>query len=108
MADQPTDIPFPGVRRMRLDTDVATIARYDFDPGARFPLHRHPQHQITIIEAGDVRMLAGAESRSLSAGAWSLVGAQVPHAINAGERGATVLAIVVPARASDELTFEDR
>jgi quercetin dioxygenase-like cupin family protein len=98
--DVPPEHPFPGVTRRGFDTNEASVTRYDFDAGARFPLHRHPQEQITIVEEGDVELTAGDETRALRAGQWAVVPPDVPHGIRAGTGGARFLAIVVPRRAS--------
>ena len=94
----PAEQPYPGLRRRTFDSAGATVNEYLFEPAARFPLHRHPQEQITLIEAGDVEMTIAGEVLRLGAGDWSVVGPEVEHGICAGETGARVLAIVVPRR----------
>ena len=94
------DEPHRGVTRRAFDSDGATVTSYEFEPGAEFPLHRHPQEQITLIEAGSVRMTLGGEQRELRRGAWSIVAGDVEHGIVAGPDGARIIAIVVPRRAN--------
>jgi quercetin dioxygenase-like cupin family protein len=94
----PTEEPFPGVRRHALTTSRATVSRYTFAPEATFPLHSHPQEQITLIEAGSVEMSIAGERVELAAGSWSVVEPEVEHGITAGDQGATVVAIVSPPR----------
>ena len=96
----PAEEVYPGVVRRSFSSKQATVTSYTFAPGAAFPLHRHPQEQITLIEAGDVEMTIADRVESLSAGDWSVVDADVEHGICAGPAGAHVLAIVIPARAS--------
>jgi quercetin dioxygenase-like cupin family protein len=74
------------------------VTLYDFLPAAKFPLHRHPQEQITLIQRGDVTFMVGGEAQKLEAGSWSVVPPGVGHALQAGEDGAEVLAIVIPPR----------
>lgn len=101
--------PFPGVRRQSFSTEHATVSRYTFEPGAAFPLHRHPQEQITLVEDGSVEMAIDSERRLLAAGDWSVVGPEAEHGIVAGREGATVVAIVSPARRSvDEYELSGR
>ena len=94
--------PFPGVRRFAFDTERATVTRYEFEPGATFPLHRHPQEQITLIEAGDVAFTIDGAVERLGPGGYSVVGAEVEHGITAGAGGARFVAIVIPARAASD------
>jgi quercetin dioxygenase-like cupin family protein len=104
----PIEEPFPGVHRRTFSSEQATVAEYVFDPGARFPLHRHDQEQITLIREGDVELVADGRPQRLSAGAWSVIAGGVGHGITAGRRGARFLAVLVPRRAPDEaLAFSD-
>jgi quercetin dioxygenase-like cupin family protein len=95
----PLDEPFPGVHRRTLDAAGATVTSYAFAPGARFPLHRHAQEQVTLVHEGSVRMRLDDSEEELEAGSWSVIPGEVPHAITAGEAGARVTAVVVPRRA---------
>jgi quercetin dioxygenase-like cupin family protein len=95
----PLDEPFPGVRRRTIDAAGATVTSYAFAPGARFPLHRHPQEQVTLVHEGSVRMRLDDAEEELDAGSWSLIPGDVPHGITAGEQGARLTAVVVPRRA---------
>jgi len=47
-----------------------------------------------------VTFTVGDEPHKMEAGAWSVVPPGVEHGLEAGQEGAEVLAIVVPARAS--------
>jgi quercetin dioxygenase-like cupin family protein len=94
------DEPYPGVVRRSVDAQGATATRYEFRPGAAFPLHRHPQEQITFVEHGGIRMRLGAEEQELGPGSYSVIPGGVEHGITAGADGAVVTAIVVPRRAA--------
>jgi quercetin dioxygenase-like cupin family protein len=95
------DRPYPGVERQSFDTDRATVVCYRFEAGASFPLHYHPEEQITIVEEGEVEFLLGAETRRLSAGDWVVTPPDTPHGIAAAE-GARFLAIIIPRRRSGD------
>ncbi len=97
-ADMPVEEPYEGLQRRTFDSDGATVSEYTFVAGAHFPLHRHPQEQITLITHGEVELTAAGETVPLAAGDWSVVGPGVEHGIRAGESGARILAIVVPRR----------
>lgn len=94
------DEPFPGLERRTFDAIGATVNEYRFQPGARFPVHSHPQEQITLVEEGEIELTVRDEVTRLDAGGWSIVGGDVPHGIRAGEGGARIVAIIVPRRSS--------
>ncbi len=94
----PAETPYEGIDRRVLGTSKATVQEYRFDPGATFPLHRHPQEQITLVLEGEVSFIAHGRPRELGPGAWSVVSADVDHGITAGAVGARFLAILVPPR----------
>lgn len=96
----PADEPYPGVQRRSFSSDRATVTSYEFGPGARFPVHRHPQEQITIVDRGDVELTIGEQTRALSEGDWWVVPGGLEHGIAAGAGGARILAILVPPRES--------
>ena len=96
------DEPYPGVIRRSFDSDGATVTEYWFEPGASFPLHKHPQEQITLIAAGDLEMTIAGRVAQLATGDWAVVGPAVEHGIRAGAGGARVIAIVVPRRSGPE------
>ena len=97
-ADVPADDPYPGVTRRIVDTAAATVNRYDFEPRATFPRHRHPQQQITLVLGGSVVLTVGDRTRHLAAGDYSVVPPEVEHSISAGDHGASFVAMIVPAR----------
>jgi quercetin dioxygenase-like cupin family protein len=92
------ETPYAGIARRVLTTSKATVQEYRFDAGATFPIHQHPQEQITLVLEGDLSFSADGDSHELSAGAWSVVPGDVPHGISAGPSGARFLAIVIPPR----------
>jgi quercetin dioxygenase-like cupin family protein len=96
----PTEEPFAGVTRQALSSSRLTINRYTFEPRATFPLHSHPQEQVTVVEAGSIVITVAGSSAPLEAGEWSIVEPEVEHGITAGAEGARILAIVSPARRS--------
>ncbi len=98
----PAEQPFPGISRKTFNTIKSTVTRYSFEPGAAFPLHRHPQEQITMIEAGTVEFIHGDESGELTAGSYFLVAPEIEHSIKAGPDGATILAVVIPGRENSD------
>lgn len=99
----PAAEPYPGVRRRELHGEGASVYWYEFEPGAAFPLHRHHQEQITIVEAGTVTMRTGPDDgRELGAGAYAVTAAHVEHGITGGPAGARIMIVLTPRRAAGE------
>jgi quercetin dioxygenase-like cupin family protein len=98
-AELPVAQPYEGLRRRTFDSAGSTVNEYSFEPGASFPLHRHPEEQVTLVLEGSVRLVADGESTALASGSWSVVGPDVEHGITAGPEGARIVAIVTPRRA---------
>jgi quercetin dioxygenase-like cupin family protein len=96
------DEPWDGVHRRAFDSTRATVTRYEFEPSAVFPLHRHPHEQITLVEAGTVEFTVGDAVTTMAAGGWSVVAPDVEHGLRAGPDGARILAIIVPRRESGD------
>jgi quercetin dioxygenase-like cupin family protein len=94
------DEPWPGVRRRAFDSQGATVTQYEFEPDSEFPLHSHPQEQITLIAEGDVELTVAGEVKRLSPGDWSVIPGGVEHGIRTGGTGARFVAIIVPRRES--------
>lgn len=90
--------PFPGVLRRRFDASGATVSNYTFAPGASFPIHRHDQEQITLIDRGTALLHLPSGTLQLDGGQWSVIPGGVEHGITAGPGGATVTCVVVPRR----------
>jgi unsaturated pyranuronate lyase len=92
------ETPYAGIDRRVLTTSKATVQEYRFDAGATFPLHQHPQEQITLVIEGSISFNADGKSHDLEAGAWSVVAGDVAHGVTAGPTGARFIAILVPPR----------
>ena len=98
-ADLPAAEPYEGLRRRTFDSAGSTVNEYAFEPGVSFPLHRHPEEQITLVLEGSVEWTVDGATSTLGAGAWSVVGPGVEHGITAGPEGARIVAIITPRRA---------
>jgi quercetin dioxygenase-like cupin family protein len=101
----PVDEPFAGVSRRRIDAAGATVTSYAFESGARFPVHRHDEEQITFVDEGSVVLRVRDRTQQLERGACVVIAGGVDHGITAGPDGARITAIVVPRR-GDGAAFE--
>jgi quercetin dioxygenase-like cupin family protein len=97
-ADLASEAPYPGILRRTLHSERMTLTEYTFEAGATFPLHRHAQEQVTLVEDGEVRLTAAGTTETLTAGAWSVTPGDVEHGITAGPAGARIVAILSPRR----------
>ncbi|MEA2366106.1 MAG: hypothetical protein QOE69_3033 [Thermoleophilaceae bacterium] len=98
MASLDAEEVFAGVRRRTFSSERATVNVYEFDSRGAFPIHRHPNEQITLVQEGSLELTVAGETLSLTEGAWSVIAPDVEHGIVAGPDGARILAIVAPRR----------
>jgi quercetin dioxygenase-like cupin family protein len=102
LEDLRADEPYPGIQRRSLDGDGASVVWYTFEPGASFPLHRHSQEQITVVDDGSIAMRLAASTQELTAGGLVVVAGGVAHGITAGAAGARIMIVLVPRRGAAE------
>ena len=95
------DQPHPGVHRTVLSGAQASLTEYRFDPGACFPIHSHPQEQLTMVSEGPGQAPVDGRLSTLARGDWFIVDGEVAHGIVAGAAGARIYAVVAPARRDD-------
>jgi quercetin dioxygenase-like cupin family protein len=69
----------PGVTRQTVDGANQTLVRYVYAPGAVFPIHQHPQEQITVVLSGTIAFSINGEPAMLSVGEIAVIPANVPH-----------------------------
>lgn len=75
---------YPGIARQVVDGDRQTLVRYVYQPCAVFPVHTHPEEQITTVLSGRIRFEVAGESITIGAGEVAVIPPNTPH-------GATVL-----------------
>jgi quercetin dioxygenase-like cupin family protein len=101
----PEEVPYPGVRRRSISSDRATVAAYEFDPEASFPLHRHPQEQVTLVQRGQVVFTVAGRRETMHRGGWSVVPPGIEHALTAGPEGASIVVVVTPKRERGDISL---
>jgi quercetin dioxygenase-like cupin family protein len=94
--------PFPGITRRTNHTAQATVSAYAFEPGAEFPIHTHPEEQITVVLTGTVVFEVEGERHALGPGETYAVAPDLEHGLRAGPEGARFLAVVVPRRSGSD------
>jgi quercetin dioxygenase-like cupin family protein len=50
----PAETVYPGITRQTIQGTLQTMVRYVYQPGSRFPVHSHPQEQITLVISGSI------------------------------------------------------
>ena len=73
------DEPYPGITRQILDAERQTLVRYVYQPGSIFPVHAHPEEQITSVLSGRIRFEVAGATLLLCPGEAAIIPADVPH-----------------------------
>lgn len=74
-----TETPLPGVTRQTVHGGNLTLVRYVYQPGSVFPVHQHPEEQLTIVLSGSIDFTVDGQPLTLVAGQCALIPAGLPH-----------------------------
>ena len=97
----PVEHPLDGISRQTVHGDKQTIVRYIYQPGSVFPVHSHPEEQVTVILGGSIDFTVAGSPLTLSAGQVALIPANVPHgATVTGSEVVETLNTMAPRRSS--------
>jgi quercetin dioxygenase-like cupin family protein len=75
----PVEQPLEGVARQTVHGASQTLVRYIYQPGSIFPIHQHPEEQITIVLSGSIDFTVDGAPLTLSSGECALIPANTPH-----------------------------
>ena len=70
---------YPGITRQVVNGARQTMVRYVYQPGSVFPIHDHPEEQITVVVSGEIEFTVAGETITLSAGQTAVIPAGIPH-----------------------------
>lgn len=70
---------YPGVYRQSMTTSEGTIVRYTYHPGCVFPVHHHPEEQLTIVHSGEIEFMVAGAPVLLRAGQLAVIPGGMPH-----------------------------
>lgn len=70
---------YPGIFRQAIVSASSTVVRYTYHPGCLFPLHQHPEEQITIVHSGEIEFTVAGEQVILRAGQVAIIPGDTPH-----------------------------
>jgi quercetin dioxygenase-like cupin family protein len=90
---------WPGLVGRAVHGDEVTVAHIELEPGIEVPEHSHANEQVGVLLRGSLRFRIGEEDRQLEPGATWCIRADVPHSVQAGPDGATLVEVFAPPRA---------
>lgn len=70
---------YPGITRQEVVSNGSTLVRYTYLPGCAFPVHQHPEEQITVIHSGQIEFVVAGIMLVLHAGQVAVIPGGVPH-----------------------------
>jgi quercetin dioxygenase-like cupin family protein len=77
----------------------ATLSVLTLEPNIEVPEHSHVNEQMGVLLQGSVTFHIGAEHKQLAPGATWVIPAHVPHSVDVGADGASIIELFAPARA---------
>jgi quercetin dioxygenase-like cupin family protein len=77
--DAPVEEVLPGITRQVVNGERQTLVRYVYQPGSVFPIHHHPEEQITVVVSGEIEFEVDGASVVLTAGQVAVIPSNVPH-----------------------------
>jgi quercetin dioxygenase-like cupin family protein len=78
-SDTPIERVLPGITRQVIQGEQQTLVRYVYEPGAVFPMHVHPEEQVTIVISGHIEFNVDGSLTELGAGQVAVIPAGLPH-----------------------------
>lgn len=97
--------PFPGITTKRIDLGNLTMVQYSFESNCTFPLHRHPEEQVVMIESGSCTMKTDKGTYELKAGDVAFNPSMEPHGITSGDQGVVFVNLLTPRRTKDLIEY---
>jgi quercetin dioxygenase-like cupin family protein len=99
--DVPSEVVLPGVERQTVQGERQTLVRYRYAPGSVFPVHAHPEEQVTAVLSGRIVFDVAGERHEVGPGEVVVIPGGVPHgAAVAGDEPVETLNALSPRRAA--------
>jgi quercetin dioxygenase-like cupin family protein len=100
-SDVTPETVYPGIARQTLHGERQSLVRYVYQPGAVFPMHHHPEEQITVVISGRIRFDLNGDLVELGAGEAAVIPANLPHgAVVVGDEVVETFNTLSPRRTS--------
>jgi quercetin dioxygenase-like cupin family protein len=94
----PATVVYPGITRRTCQTPRMTIVRYEFEAGAIYPSHAHPEWQVTIVDSGTMTFDFGDWVEHYEAGSIVSIPGEAAHAGRAEHGPVTITCVFTPPR----------
>jgi quercetin dioxygenase-like cupin family protein len=78
-ADVPIEQVLPGITRQTIHGAHQTMIRYVYEPGSVFPIHAHPEEQMTVVVRGRIVFQIDGQWQELGPGHVAVIPANLPH-----------------------------
>ena len=90
-----TETVLPGITRQVVHGDRQTVVRYVYAPGSVFPVHAHPEEQVTVVLSGRIAFDVDGRRVELGPGQVAVIAPNVPHgaSVVGGETVETINAL---------------
>jgi quercetin dioxygenase-like cupin family protein len=75
----PAEEVFAGIFRQAIVTSSSTVVRYVYHPGCLFPVHSHPEEQITVVHSGEIEFTVDGAVVVLRKGQVAVIPGGTPH-----------------------------
>ncbi len=75
----PSEDVYAGITRQVVQGQRQTLVRYVYQPGSVFPMHQHPQEQITAVLSGEIEFNVDGAIATLGAGDVAIIPGDTPH-----------------------------
>jgi quercetin dioxygenase-like cupin family protein len=78
---------YPGIFRQAITSAESTLVRYTYHPGCVFPVHQHPEEQVTVVHSGEIEFTVAGRPLIVRAREVAVIPGGVPHGarVTAGE-----------------------
>ena len=99
--DVATETVGPGIQRQTIHGERQTLVRYQYAPGSIFPVHSHPEEQITIVLSGAITFEMDDQAVTLGPGQIATIPGGVSHGASvSGSEPVETINTLSPRRAS--------
>lgn len=94
----------PGITRQVVHGERQSLVRYVYAPGAVFPVHAHPEEQVTVVVSGRIAFDIDGVRVELGAGQVAVIPPNVPHGAEViGDETVESFNALSPRRTADPL-----
>ena len=97
---------FAGIFKQVIVTGSSTIVRYTYHPGCVFPVHAHPEEQVTLVHSGQIEFTVGGQEVVLRQGDVAVIPGGTPHGAHVDGDVVVVTDNFIASATRTPLTFD--